>query len=153
MVGRSKTMKWNAVPSPSALEASSWLWWSQPCLLCPRQRMRKAFENFSSYIAHLPAWGAPSWGSSSDRFFLCFSLMEGDALLPQEESVMEACTPCDKALMGAGFDCSFNPEMQSGQASFMCRWLVGADGPHRNEDLHFMWLPLAIICERTPEEG
>ena len=59
--------------------------------------------------------------------------------------VIMAFIPHEAALMGA-FYSTVHLKLRCihEQASFMCRWVVGADGPHRNEDLFFMWLSLAI---------
>lgn len=35
---------------------------------------------------------------------------------------------------------------------FHCRWVMGTDGPHRNEDLFFMWLLLAIKYKGNTRE-
>lgn len=104
-----------------------------------------------------------SWASSFDRLFLPSSLTgaglkpEGaSSLLPQEEPCHRDSYPRPHlrgSLHGRIlFDSSFKIEMHSWAASFMCRWVVGVDGPHRSEDLFFMWLSLAIKCEGNTRE-
>jgi len=53
VAGESKKVKLKSSNWGCRLGGKRLAGWSQPCLLCPRQGVRKAFENSSSHSAHL----------------------------------------------------------------------------------------------------
>ena len=156
VAGESKKVKLKSSNWGCRLGGKRLAGWSQPCLLCPRQGVRKAFENSSSHSAHLFAWGPhvlgkPPWQA------LFILLTNGErgcraregrwACCLQMRPVLLTLIPCEAALMAAFY---LTVRCVPEQAAVTCRGVVGADRPSGKEDSFFMWLSLVINWEGSP---
>lgn len=142
-----------------SLEASSRLWWSQPCLLCPGLGARKAFENFFSHSAHLSARGPCVLGRQPWQALLILLANGQDELAASGAALLQRLVPPMRQPWWELFFFSLTVHLKlrciHEQASFMCRWAVGADGPHRNKDLFIFYVTVLsnyMWRKETPEK-